>query len=105
MHGNVWERCQDWFGDYLSAPVIDPVGPSEGADRVLRGGSWIGDGGSTRSAYRLRFDPDSRHNAIGFRLSLGPHPLAGNQQPRGSERSRLVPPHLFDLAVSVLMGL
>jgi sulfatase modifying factor 1 len=30
MHGNVWERCQDWFGDYLSAPVIDSVGPSNG---------------------------------------------------------------------------
>ena len=71
MHGNVWERCEDWFGDYLAAPVIDPVGPSEGTVRVLRGGSWMGDGGSTRSAYRLRFDPDSRHNAIGFRLSLG----------------------------------
>ncbi len=40
MHGNVWEWCQDWYGDYSQGSVIDPVGLSSGTDRVSRGGGW-----------------------------------------------------------------
>ncbi len=41
MHGNVWERCEDWYGPgfYAASPNIDPTGPSSGASRVLRGSS------------------------------------------------------------------
>ena len=74
MHGNVWEWCQDiWQENLGTAAVIDPEGQpaSEGAERVLRGGSWGDQGGSCRSAIRYRVGPADRGNFIGLRLSLG----------------------------------
>lgn len=71
MHGNVLEWCQDWYGEYPVELVTDPQGPESGAGRVLRGGSWISDGGHCRSAYRDYGDPASRYDYLGFRLARG----------------------------------
>jgi formylglycine-generating enzyme required for sulfatase activity len=67
MHGNVFEWCQDWRGDYPSGPVVDPTGPPEGKDRVLRGGSWHDVRVLARCASRFGFYPNFRHDTIGFR--------------------------------------
>ncbi len=68
MHGNVWEWCQDWKGDYPGESVTDPTGPSTGACRVNRGGGWYSDAGKCRAAYRGGGYPGVRNYATGLRL-------------------------------------
>lgn len=71
MHGNVWEWCADRFGTYSPEAQTDPTGPAEGAGRVLRGGSWGGDGGFCRSAGRSGHVPGYRYVLFGLRLAPG----------------------------------
>ena len=73
MHGNVWEWCEDDFGEYGDAP-------SDGSARVdaqlatkcLRGGSWSNSTRSWVSGSAARFSsaPGNASNDVGFRVVL-----------------------------------
>ena len=72
MSGNVYEWCQDWYGDYSSSAQTDPTGPITGEYRVSRGGCWSSDSRNCRVAYRYCFTPTFSYVYIGLRLVLEP---------------------------------
>lgn len=65
MNGNVLEYCWDWFGDYSDK---DSYGPSEGSERISRGGSWSQYTMFNFAGDRYSFDPNEYYNYMGFRI-------------------------------------
>ena len=71
MHGNVFEWCEDHYGDYNQTPIDGSAWFTDDKEAkcILRGGSWSDDPGYCRSAQRVNVAPDDRNDFIGFRVS------------------------------------
>ncbi|TAN51704.1 MAG: hypothetical protein EPN21_05935 [Methylococcaceae bacterium] len=70
--GNVWEWLQDgWHGNYYGAPTDGSAWYAGGdsSRRVVRGGSWITNPRSLRSAYRDGYTTGEADDNLGFRLA------------------------------------
>ncbi len=74
MTCNVEEWCSDWFSeDYYSSQTTfkNPKGPSQGSEKVCRGGSWgVSNEKYLHLTYRCKASPDSKQPYIGFRLAM-----------------------------------
>lgn len=69
MSGNLWEWCNDWSADVAPNVVNNPVGPSNGTEKVIRGGSWL-HGWALYCGVKVRHksDPGNAPDYYGIRL-------------------------------------
>lgn len=70
MAGNVSEWTADWYGAYVHDRQVNPLGPTSGTTRTIRGGSWFLTPIEARTAWREGNPPKSWFDDIGFRCLI-----------------------------------
>jgi formylglycine-generating enzyme required for sulfatase activity len=85
VSGNVWEWVSDWYDErfYAASSLMDPAGPPEGRQHVVRGGSFSDSAAFARLSSRLGVTPSFGNYDLGFRCvrepteeDFGPPPAA-----------------------------
>lgn len=66
--GNVWEWCLDYYDAYKGSDRTNPRGPTHGAQRVYRGGSWKSRFASLKATTRGFNQPTFASSDVGFRI-------------------------------------
>lgn len=73
MAGNVAEYCSDWYDDYDLTESTDPVGPSSGTSKVIRGGSFAQPFSKYKVSSRWQsFSITYLYEYTGFRIVIKP---------------------------------
>ena len=72
MTGNVCEMCMDLYNEdyYGKSPAINPQGPTNGSERVMRGGTVNNYAKNCKISKRMSISPNFCYNGHGFRLAL-----------------------------------
>lgn len=65
MAGNVFEWCWDFYG--IDPGITDPLGPTSGGERDIRGGAMFSEPIYLRNSFRGHIDPGTRYSGLGFR--------------------------------------
>ena len=72
MAGNVVEWCNDWYDTsyYNVLLSTNPMGPSAGRNKIMRGGWYDGYPETTRCAFRSSMHPEANEvSQNGFRCA------------------------------------
>ncbi len=71
MSGNVWEWCQDFYGNYTDAPQTNPINSPISEHRMFRGGGWGDTPRACSPSFRGHYFPNAGGDAfLGMRLAL-----------------------------------
>ncbi len=70
MSGNLFEWCQDFYGDLSDEPQVNPTGPATGPGKITRDGSWERDAYWSAVARRTYWDPNEKGDDTGLRLAM-----------------------------------
>jgi formylglycine-generating enzyme required for sulfatase activity len=71
LAGSLYEWVADWYDDeyYSKTPSQNPRGPSEGTQKVQRGGSYSNNPYRLRATFRTKDNPTESRPNVGFRCA------------------------------------
>lgn len=69
MQGALWQWCHDRHSAWSPGRSVDPTGPTNGQERVARGGVWELGPEAMQGVGRYHWSPERRLGVLGFRLA------------------------------------